>query len=319
MISFIIIGKNEGWKLTKCFQSVHETIKQNCLQKFEIIYVDSNSTDDSVERAKTFKNIRIFKITGVCNAAIARNIGAKESNGDCLFFIDGDMEIQSNFLSLVYSEREGLKYSFVSGNWINYNYNNLGLLISKDCYTEEKYHDKYQTTVGGLFLIKKDLWVKVDGMKSNMKVNEDLDFGLRLCLYNIRLLRKKELLAIHHTIPYNDFRRMWSMLFRGLHLYRIVLLRNNITNIFAWKYFLRGNYTFIVLLFSIIISFVVSNPIFLLLYLFSIAARCLHRENKNLKILGSDVLITFLYEISFFFGFFIFWPECHSLKYVEVN
>ena len=29
MISFIIIGRNEGWKLTKCFESVSDTIKQN--------------------------------------------------------------------------------------------------------------------------------------------------------------------------------------------------------------------------------------------------------------------------------------------------
>jgi glycosyltransferase involved in cell wall biosynthesis len=80
MISFIIIGRNEGWKLTKCLQSVFETIAYNKLKNAEVIYVDSKSTDDSIERAKAFDKVKVLLITGECNAAIASNIGAKEAN-----------------------------------------------------------------------------------------------------------------------------------------------------------------------------------------------------------------------------------------------
>ena len=267
MLSFIIIGRNEGWKLTQCFLSVFHAVEQNKIKNFEVIYVDSKSTDDSIERAKSFSNIKIFQIAGVCNAAIARNIGAKESNGETLFFIDGDMEIQADFLPLVYSESLGLRHEFVSGQWINYNYNNQGQLISKEEYSLAKSFDRYSTTTGGLFIIKKELWISIDGMRSKMTVNEDLDLGLRLSKNNHKLFRKKELLAIHHTIPYNDKKRIWNTLFKGNHLFRIVLLRNNLLNTSAWTFFLRGNYTFVIMLFSIFSSVLFTNPNFILLYL----------------------------------------------------
>ncbi len=89
--SFIVIGKNEGWKLSLCFQSILNCIEKNRIDNYEIIYVDSRSTDDSIERAKKIPNIKIFSIIGKCNAAIARNIGCKEAQVDILFFFDGDM------------------------------------------------------------------------------------------------------------------------------------------------------------------------------------------------------------------------------------
>ena len=122
MISFIIIGRNEGWKLTKCFESIFQTIEHNNLTHYEVIYIDSDSTDDSIERAKKFNQIKIFQLTADYNAAIARNVGAKEAKGDVLFFIDGDMEIIREFLPKVYSVKNGLMEDFVWGNWINYFY-----------------------------------------------------------------------------------------------------------------------------------------------------------------------------------------------------
>jgi len=44
-----------------------------------------------------------------------------------LFFIDGDMEIQSNFLEKVYNEEIGLKFDFVSGDFLNINFDYASL------------------------------------------------------------------------------------------------------------------------------------------------------------------------------------------------
>jgi len=144
MISFIIIGKNEGWKLTKCLESVFKTIKQSNITLYEVIYVDSNSKDDSIGRANAFVRVRIYQITGICNAAIARNIGARESRGDVLFFIDGDMEIMHDFLPLVYDSSSELKYNFVSGNLLNINYDYYGNIVSKQNATYTKIKEKYE-------------------------------------------------------------------------------------------------------------------------------------------------------------------------------
>ena len=160
-ISFIVIGKNEAKNLQKCFHSIFDTINYNNLKKYEVIYVDSKSTDDSITRAKKFPKVKIFHITGHCNAAIGRNIGAKEAKGDVFFFIDGDMEIKSSFLPLVYNEKSGLRCQLVSGQVKNYNYDKEDNLLGTSYQFKKLIKEKYFTTAGGIFLIKKRLWDEI--------------------------------------------------------------------------------------------------------------------------------------------------------------
>ncbi|MCF8234178.1 MAG: glycosyltransferase [Melioribacteraceae bacterium] len=318
-LSFIIIGRNEGWKLTKCLKSVFKTIKENNLSESEVIYVDSKSSDNSITRAKQFKEVKLFQISGQCNAAIGRNIGAKESTGDTLFFIDGDMEIQSDFLPMVYSEMHGLKYSFVSGQWINFNYSSDGSLISKEEFLSENYIDEKKFTTGGLFLIKRDIWDSVNGMKTKMRRSQDLDIALRLAKNGIFLYRKKELLAIHHTIPYTEKTRIWKMLFSGDQLYRIVLLRENFLNKYEWKIFLRGNYTFIILLLSILFSIIFNNLLLLFIYLGAVITRTLLRKERNLRLFLTNIIYFPIYELALFIALFMFLPKNKELKYYKVQ
>jgi glycosyltransferase involved in cell wall biosynthesis len=319
LISFIIIGQNEGWKLSNCLKSVFETISQNFLFNFEVIYVDSNSSDDSIERAKQFANVRVFRITGICNPAIGRNIGAKESSGDTLFFIDGDMELMPSFLPLVYDENKGLMQDFVSGQWINYNYSSEGKLLSKDNYESQNYTTRFEFITGGLFLIKRKLWFEMGGMKNKMKRCQDLDLALRLAKNNIFLLRRSELLAKHHTIPYSERKRIWRFLFSGEQLYRIVLLRENLLNKCEWKLFLRGNYTFIFLILFGFQAVLLRSFIFILPYFLLILIRTLFKRDRSLRLLLTNLLYYPLLEISLGFSLFLFWPSNHKEEYIAIR
>jgi glycosyltransferase involved in cell wall biosynthesis len=212
MISFIIIGRNEGWKLPLCLKSVFLTIKENNLKNYEVIYIDSNSTDNSIENAKILSEIKIIQLTGEVNAAIARNVGAKESKGDVLFFIDGDMELFPEFLSFVYSEQDGLKCDFVSGNWVNINYDTNDKLLSEEIQFKID-RDIIEQTTGGLFLIKGNIWNSIGGMRIIFRKSQDIDLGLRLAKARVFLFRKKEIAAKHHTVADLDKNRMWVDLF----------------------------------------------------------------------------------------------------------
>lgn len=320
MISFIIIGRNEGWKLTKCFDSVLTTIKQNQLKDYEVIYVDSLSIDDSIARAMAFNTIKSFKITGTGNAAIARNIGAKEANGDVLFFIDGDMEIQADFLPFVYNEKDGLLFNFVSGNWIDYNYNNSWSLISKSIAKKNKNNsDSLVYTTGGLFLIKSSLWFKVGGMKNKLRRNQDWDIALRLAKQRVCLVRKNEVLAFHHTIPYNDKHRMWKLVFSGAKFYRMVILRDNLFNMYQWKFFFRINYTFLALVVSLLLIIFFQEPLYLLIYLFLIIGRGIINNERSLKLVLSSIILRLYYELLMIFALFLFWPKEHKEEYIKVE
>jgi glycosyltransferase involved in cell wall biosynthesis len=150
MISFIVIGRNEGWKLTKCLESVFQTIKQNALSKYEVIYVDSKSTDDSIVRAKRFEETKIFQLTGDFNAAIARNIAANNSSGEILFFLDGNIELKPFNFQIITDDYYQLKYNYLVGFLDDVNYTSDWKYINQ---TPRSYKtdikDQQVTTVGG--------------------------------------------------------------------------------------------------------------------------------------------------------------------------
>lgn len=318
MISFIVIGRNEGWKLSRCLESICNTIKYNKLINFEIFYVDSNSSDDSLERAKKFENIKIIKITGNYNAAIARNIGANESNGKVLFFIDGDMEINKINFSLLYTDKKGLKYNFCSGNFINYFYSVSGEFLSESLQFQTN-ENKIDYIVGGLFLIKKSLWTELGGMTSYLERSQDYDFAFRLANNGCFLKRIKEPIAIHHTVSYLSFNRRLELFKKGSQFYRVVILRNNFFNKYQWNNFIRNNYTFFLLLMLLFFSITLNNLNILFLYLFVILLRSIKRNNFSLSRILIDFPLIFIYEILIIFSFLFFWPKVKSLKYEYLN
>jgi len=320
MISFIVIGKNEGWKLTKCFLSILETVRINKQTNYEVIYVDSKSTDDSILRAReVVNNIKIYQITGACNAAIGRNIGAKESRGDVLFFIDGDMEIVPDFLPLVYDSALGLKYPFVTGNLVNTNYSTSGDYVSQTQSKNSNIKDTYEIVTGGIFLIQKELWFILGGMKTKLVCNEDLDFGLRFTKMNNKILKKKEVIATHHTVPYNDKYRIWKIVFSKKQFFRAVLLRDNFNNINQWNYFVRGNYTFLLLLLLIILSVLFLFYLLILFYFVLIVIRTLFRKEFSLRLIITRVIYFTIYESFLLFAFVLFWPKSYNEEYIQIR
>ena len=273
MISFIIIGKNEGWRLEKCLQSIPCVVEQDAIANYEIIYVDSQSTDNSIELAKRY-GAKAFLVTGECNAAIARNIGAREAMGDILFFIDGDMELFPGFLSKVLTQDGRLEYPFISGIFndvvhdLDWNY----LYTSRRHKLQEGEADAVQATTGGLFMIEHSLWNQVKGLDTRLKIGEDYDIGLRLTKLGIPLHRKAILLANHYMRQYT-MRDDYVINVK----YTALLLRKHWNSVHYLRIFVTQQYTTISLLLSIVLSFV--SPWFVGLYPLSILYKNFKQKN----------------------------------------
>src|SRR5690349_7462985 len=149
MISFIVIGRNEAKNIKRCIQGIYSAIQIAGIQRYEIIYVDSKSTDRSLEMIECFTEVKVYSLTGERNAAVGRNIGAREASGTVYYFIDADMEIDGKFLKSIYNNATGdIEYPFVSGNLID--------LIGN----EEIKRSSNKLVSGGIFLIRADLWKK---------------------------------------------------------------------------------------------------------------------------------------------------------------
>jgi len=255
-----------------------------------------------------FPGIRIFQVTGECNAAIGRNVGAKESSGETLFFIDGDMEIISESIPSILNQYENLEHPFISGQFINCYDDNKNRLIKNENYFNDQ-DDKYDFTTGGLFIIKRELWEKVDGMLLKYRISEDLDFGFRLAKINNLLLRKAIPIANHYTIDYKSSDRLWKDFFNCDYLYsNSVLLRDHLLNTNFIQYYLRRNYSLVVLFLLLLLQSICSWC--LLLYLPLVLIRTLKNfKYKKISYFISLVLVYTLKDLISILGVVFFWPR----------
>ena len=88
LVSIVIPNFNRGYCIEKTVQSVIDQTYQN----WELLVIDNNSTDDSVELINKFGDNRISITTIDNNGIIAksRNLGIKISKGKYVAFLDSD-------------------------------------------------------------------------------------------------------------------------------------------------------------------------------------------------------------------------------------
>ena len=95
LVSIIIVNWNGKKWLKKCLDSLHSQTYNN----FEIIFVDNNSQDDSVEFVE--KNYPLVKIVKSDNLGFghACNLGTQNAKGNFLMFFNEDTYVDENFVS----------------------------------------------------------------------------------------------------------------------------------------------------------------------------------------------------------------------------
>ena len=95
-LSVVVIGRNEGHRLSRCLESVQSM--DHARSALELIYVDSDSEDGSRELATTLGAKVIHLRTNRPCAALARNAGWREANAPTVLFLDGDTTLHPDFV-----------------------------------------------------------------------------------------------------------------------------------------------------------------------------------------------------------------------------
>jgi glycosyltransferase involved in cell wall biosynthesis len=88
LLSAVILTKNEEKNIKKCIENL-----EFC---DEIIIIDDNSTDKTLNIAEKFKKVKIYKKNLENNFAQQRNFGISKASGKWILFIDVDEEIPKN-------------------------------------------------------------------------------------------------------------------------------------------------------------------------------------------------------------------------------
>lgn len=307
VISFVVIGRNQLPSIGRCLESIFGAVGANNLSAFEVIYVDSRSTDGTVEWiGETYqKSVRVWVLTGETNAGIARNVGAALALGKILFFVDGDMELDRDFLPEVLDSAQRLVHPIVTGQLPERLYDQQGRLL---CIAPDRYRiskREYSAELGGIFLIESPLFAKIGGFTAELRVGEDLDLGLRLAARGVKVLRIPKPIAIHHTIEYFDFARLAKMALNGSLLFPGVLFRRHIANRHYLPILLSHQRPTIVLVVSTVLA-VSLHPAWIGIYLAYIAAKNVRRRGVSFI---QDLVGTFLRSAGFLIGVLCFFPR----------
>ena len=223
-ISTIIPVHNGESTLRECL----EALCSNDYPDHEIILVDDVSTDASVEVAREYPVI-IIKLEEHSGPAAARNWGAIAATGDILFFIDADVKVPSNALSLITETFNDPSIEAITGllsdtqRYGNFSSEYKNLWMN---HTFERLDGKVSVFYTSGAAILRDVFLDSGNFDENYRRPsiEDTDFGHRLREngHDVHLNKK---LAVEHIKKYS-FPGMLRMDFmRSASLTRLFLRR----------------------------------------------------------------------------------------------
>jgi glycosyltransferase involved in cell wall biosynthesis len=89
----------------KCLPLLLSDLAKQTYENFEVIHVDGNSEDKTIEESKKWKKRIYLKIekTKIRNVSHQRNLGGKKTRGEWIIFMDADNRLPKYFL-------QGIKY-----------------------------------------------------------------------------------------------------------------------------------------------------------------------------------------------------------------
>jgi glycosyltransferase involved in cell wall biosynthesis len=246
----------------KCLTAIFKSYYRN----YEVIAISDGSSKESIIIAEKYP-CKIIKLKKNYGAAFSRNKGASISNGKILVFLDSDVEIKKNALSIInkfFDSKD--KENVIQGVYShkpNYKSSVTQYLHSYHCYhlfSETKNNKYTQTLCSAFFAIKKDLFIKYKGfdVKFNKASAEDADFGFKLIKNQHKITLERKLNAKHHI----DF-NILSFTKRIIRLHTDEMkmyLRNKSANLKVKQ----SNYS--VVIFGIILIFFMTILIFINLF-----------------------------------------------------
>jgi glycosyltransferase involved in cell wall biosynthesis len=197
-ISVIVPFYNSQETIYDCLKSIFKSK----YKKFEVIAVSDGSNDKSVNIVKKFP-CKLIKSTKNHGSGYARNIGAKNSKGEILVFIDSDVIIRENALKIInnfYLKEHNLVAQGIYDHKINYKKIATQYLQSYQCYYIFSNKNKFiRNMVSNFLSIRKKTFYKAGCFDENFKGSnaEDADLGYRIQNIGFKISIVRQLISKH--------------------------------------------------------------------------------------------------------------------------
>ena len=200
-VGAVVIGRNEGERLKRCLRSI-------LMQIETAVYVDSGSTDGSVEFARSLGvTVVDLDMSRPFSAGRARNAGftaLTETRPDVAFvqFIDGDCELCDGWVdraTAFLTERP--EYAMVAGRVKERNPENS--IYNELCDMEWNLPVGESLSSGGIFMARAEAFKAVGGFNAGMIAGEEPEYCYRLRRAGWRIYNLDALMTLHDA----DMRR----------------------------------------------------------------------------------------------------------------
>jgi len=181
------------------------SLKNQDYPNFEIIVVDSGSTDDSVNTLNQIQGIHFISLDHNVGPAIARNIAMKQSSGDFLFFLDSDayLQNQDSLTKLVNKMESDPTIGILGCKVLNYDDHSIDQWIYSqpmETHENQEFETYSFSTAGGM--VRTDVAKKIAGFWEDLFMcNEEVDFSIRVLRAGYRILYFPDVSVYHKASP----------------------------------------------------------------------------------------------------------------------
>ena len=234
-ISVVIIGRNEGERLTRCLESLAPLVRSGST---EVIYVDSASTDGSPERARA-AGARVVRVhpDRPC-AAIGRNAGWRHARAPFVLFLDGDTELDPGFVEAALPAFDDPRVAIVWGH--RRESRPEASIYNRVLDLDWIYRPGLTEFCGGDALMRTAVLRQSGGFDESLIAGEEPDLCRRIRSVGFEILHIDHAMT-RHDLAVSRFGQYWRRAVRAGHAYAEVSRRFARTSDPMWRREARHN------------------------------------------------------------------------------
>lgn len=236
-ISVVVIGRNEGERLPRCLQSVQQAQWDGLA--WELIYVDSHSSDDSIARASAAGAQVLSLGDATPCAAAGRNIGWRAARGELVLFLDGDTLLDPGFVRqarCVLQSQPGVVAVWGHRRELNPAQSLYTRVLDLDWVFAPGRVDYF----GGDVLVRRQALAEVGGFDDRLVAGEEPELCRRLRAHG-GAIEHIDAPMTRHDLAINTFRAWWRRAERAGLAYAQVSARYAHTTDPLWEHEARRN------------------------------------------------------------------------------
>lgn len=219
-ISVVVIGRNEGDRLARCLESVR--CAEYPADRIELIYVDSNSSDDSCAIAERFGADVIRISTPPFAAARGRNLGWRRARHGLVHFLDGDVVLNSGWLRKAVARLKDPTIGCVFGRREEIRPD--ASIYMRVCAFDWHVPSGPWRLCGGDALFRREILERIGGFTEDLIAGEEPELSYRLRRLGWLIWRLDEPMT-QHDLNMTRFSQYWKRLVRSGWAYCVVAAR----------------------------------------------------------------------------------------------